>query len=109
MDEGFVKNKKLWVPERAYGVCIWIMPDGLPLSDGDGYLSAEGPMNDPVIEKKMIEAVKYWTGSTEGYIAWVPGARKITSSELDDQKDRLANGLTPDPYEDLMDSYFRGK
>lgn len=109
MSDGFVKNKKIWVPERAFGVCIWIMPDGLPLSDGDGYLSAEGPMYDPGIEIKMAEAVKYWTGSTEGQPSWVAGARKITPSELDDQKERLADGLIPDPYEDVMDSYFRGK
>jgi hypothetical protein len=109
MTGDFVKQKKIWVPERAFGVCIWIMPDGKPLSDGDGYLSAEGPMHDPGIERKMVEAVKYWTGSTEGKIAWVAGARKITPSELDDQKQRLNDGLVPDPYEDILDSHYRGR
>lgn len=103
----FVKNKKIWVPERAFGVCIWIMPDGKPLSDGDGYLSAEGFVGDDKIEKKVAEAAKYWTGSDDGRVAWVQGARKVTDSELDDQKARLADGLTPDPYEDVIDSYFK--
>lgn len=105
----FVKNKKIWVPERAFGVCIWIMPDGKPLSDGDGYLSAEGFVGDEKIEKKVAEAAKYWTGSDEGYTAWVHGARKVTPSELDDQKARLAEGLTPDPLEDVIDAHFRRK
>ena len=109
MSSDIIKNKKLWVPERSYGVCIWIMPDGLPLSDGDGVLSAEGLMHDPDIEKKVTEAAKYWTGSDEGNIAWVAGARKITQSEREDQAERFANGLVADPYEDLFDEYFRHK
>ena len=46
MIDDYVKKKDLYVPERAFGVCIWIMPDGKPLSDGDGVLCAEGVMND---------------------------------------------------------------
>lgn len=106
MSSDIIKNKKIWVPERAYGVCLWMMPDGLPLSDGDGVLSAEGLMNDPNIEKAVAEAAKYWTGSDEGIIRWVAGARKITSSERDDQAERLSNGLIADPYEDMFDAYF---
>lgn len=104
MDNGFVKNKKLYVPERAYGVCIWIMPDGKPLSDGDGVLCAEGLVNDKNIEKQVAQAAKYWTGSDEGYATWVGGARKVSASERDDQAERLANGLNPDPYEDIIEA-----
>jgi hypothetical protein len=107
MATNFIKDKQLWVPERPYGVCIWIMPNGKPLSDGDGYLSAEGLVNDPDVELRVAKAAKYWTGSDEGYAAWVPGARKVTASELDDQKARLADGFTPDPYEDVLDSHFK--
>lgn len=110
MIDDYVKQKKLWVPERAYGICLWMMPDGFPLSDGDGVLCAEGLVGDPNIEKRVKEAAKYWTGKDEGYIRWVEGARKVTESERDDQAERLANGLTPDPYEDMIDEYFkRGK
>lgn len=107
MSSDIIKNKKIWVPERAFGVCIWIMPDGLPLSDGDGVLSAEGLVGDPDIEKRVTEAAKYWTGSEEGYCSWVEGARKVSASERDDQAERLANGLIADPYEDFFDQYFR--
>jgi hypothetical protein len=104
MTSDIVKNKKLWVPPRTYGVCIWIMPDGKPLSDGDGVLSAEGFVDDENIEKRVAEAARYWTGSSEGRIAWVHGARKISASERDDQVERLHNGLVADPYEDFFDN-----
>lgn len=104
MSHDIVKNKKLWVPPRTYGVCIWVMPDGRPLSDGDGVLSAEGFVGDKNIEKRVTQAAKYWTGSDEGEVAWVHGARKITASERDDQAERLNDGLIPDPYEDIFDN-----
>lgn len=106
MSSDYIKNKKIWVPDRAFGVCIWIMPDGLPLSDGDGVLSAEGLVGDKNVEKRVAEAAKYWTGSTEGECKWVQGARKVSASERDDQAERLANGLIADPYEDFLDQYF---
>jgi hypothetical protein len=98
-----IKNQRIWVPPRSYGVCIWILPDGNPLSDGDGYLSAEGFVGDKDIEKRVAEAAKYWTGSSEGQVAWVHGSRKVTPSERDDQAERLNDGLVPDPYEDFFD------
>lgn len=103
MSDDFVKNSKLWVPERTFGVCIWIMPDGEPLSDGDGVLCAEGFVGDEKVESMVKEAARYWTSSTQGRIAWVHGARKVSASERDDQAERLNNGLTPDPLEHLID------
>jgi hypothetical protein len=107
MSSDMIKSKNIWVPERTFGVCIWIKEDGLPLTDGDGVLSAEGLVNDPAIEKRVAEAAKYWTGSEAGHVKWIPGARKISASERDDQAERLANGLVADPYEDLFDEYFK--
>ena len=110
MSGDFVKNKRLWVPERAFGVCIWVLPDGEPLSDGDGVLCAEGFVGDEKVENMVKEAARYWTGSTQGRIAWVHGARKVSASERDDQAERLNNGLTPDPLEDILDiASKRGK
>lgn len=109
MSSDIIKDKKIWIPERAYGVCIWLKADGLPLSDGDGVLSAEGLMHDPEIEKKVAEAAKYWTGTEEGRCSWIAGARKITASERDDQAERLNNGLIADPFEDVFDAYFAHK
>jgi hypothetical protein len=80
------------------------MPDGTPLSDGDGVLSAEGFVGDKDIEKRVAQAARYWTGSTDGRISWVHGARKVSGSERDDQVERLNEGLIPDPYEDFFDN-----
>lgn len=110
MSSDIIKDKKIWVPERSYGVCIWIKEDGLPLSDADAnVLCAEGLMYDPIIEKKVAEAAKYWTGSETGTARWIAGARKVSNSERDDQSERLANGLIADPYEDVLDAYFSHK
>lgn len=107
MNTDFTKNKQLWVPERAYGVCIWILPNGQPLSDGDGVLCAEGYVGDKNIEKMVTEAARYWTQSDEGYATWVGGARKVTASERDDQAERLVDGYLPDPYEDVIEDIVR--
>lgn len=107
MSSDIIKSKKIWVPERAFGVCIWIMEDGFPLTDGDGVLCAEGLINDPNIEKKVAEAAEYWTGTKSGTCRWVPGGRKVSASERDDQAERLSDGLVADPYEDILDEYFR--
>ena len=106
METGIVDSKKIWVPDTSFGVCIWIMPDGLPLTDGDGVLSAEGIINDPKIEKRVAEAALYWTGSDAGHAAWVSGARKVSKSEFEDQSARLSDGLVPDPYEDVLKRHF---
>lgn len=105
-----IKHKNIFIPERAYGVCLWIMEDGFPLADSDGQvLCAEGLMNDPNIERRVAEAAKYWTGTNAGTVRWVAGARKISASERDDQAERLSNGLIADPYEDVFDAYFAHK
>lgn len=107
MIDDYVKNKKLYVPQRAFGVCIWIMADGRPLSDGDGVLCAEGVVGDKNVEDQVKKAAIYWTGTDEGYTTWVGGARKVTASEKDDQAERLAAGLNPDPYEDIIEEAVR--
>jgi len=107
MIDNYVKNKQLYVPERTFGVCIWIMPNGKPLSDGDGVLCAEGLVGDKNVEKQVAQAAKYWTGSDEGYTTWVGGARKVSASERDDQVERLNEGLNPDPYEDVIEEAVR--
>jgi hypothetical protein len=105
MELDIVKKKKIWVPPRTWGVCIWVLPNGKALMDADGNaLSAEGFVDDPKIESKVAEAGKYWSGSDEGYVAWIHGARKVSQSEREDQIERLNDGLMPDPFEDAFDN-----
>jgi hypothetical protein len=106
MSSDMIKSKKLWVPERRYGVCVYFTKNGEALSDGYGVLSAEGIVDDASIEKRVLQAGKYWSGDDDGYIRWVAGARKISASERDDQTERLAAGFVADPYEDMFDEHF---
>jgi hypothetical protein len=109
MSSDMIKSKKMWVPERSYGVCVYFTQEGDALSDGDGVLCAEGIINDKNVEKRVLQAGKYWTGEDGGYIQWVAGGRKISASEKDDQTERLANGFIADPFEDMFDEHFKGR
>lgn len=87
------------VDESLYGVCVWRMPDGAFLGDGDGnVLSIEGKMYDIVLESKMRKAAIYYLGdeAREGSAHWISGARKISENEHDDQMERLMDGHIPD-------------
>lgn len=98
-----VKDGSIIVPGRTFGVCIWVLPDGSVLADADGnYLCAEGFVGDTQIEQLVEKGAKYWSGSDEGQVAWIHGARKVTESERAHQVERLHQGLLPDPYEDVL-------
>jgi hypothetical protein len=78
------------------GLCLWQLPDGTYIQDSDGnYLCAEGFMCDLVVEAKMRRAAEI-CGVTVGQIRWLPGFRKITHSEWEDQMERLIDGKIPD-------------
>ena len=97
------KGKNLYIPQAAWGVCLWRMSDGGLVADADGnYMCAEGMVNDSTVESQMREAAKYWTGSIEGTPHWIDGARKVTDSEREEQEGRLSDGLLPDPVEDAI-------
>lgn len=105
MSSDFARKDSFWVPERTFGVCVWVKPDGDLLRDGDYVLCAEGFVGDKKIESLVAESAKYWSGSSDGHPEWIHGARKVSSSEKDDQSERLIEGLTPDPYEDFLRGY----
>jgi hypothetical protein len=92
-------KRTIAVPESAYGVCLWQMPDGSYLGQDGHYLSLEGVMGDRRVEEKMRKSAEYWLESTEGRPAWISGARKVTDDEYDDQSARLRDGLIPDEYD----------
>lgn len=90
-------KSQMFIPSTKYGVCVWEI-DGSYLSDGNGFLSLEGVMNDPKVEHRMREAAYYWLdGEKIGKPTWLPDARKITNDEWEDQKARLEAGMIPDP------------
>lgn len=95
----------VWKPKRvmeaseedlAFGICVWQLPDGSYVQDGDGnHLSAQSWVGNPVMEEKMSRAAKS-LGVKEGKPFWLPGFRKITQGEWEDQMERLLDGKVPD-------------
>lgn len=83
-------NSQLWIPERAFGICYWLDEDGLPLTDGDGILCAEGFIGDEKVEKMVEEAAKYWTSGASGKVAgWQEQERFLLLKKMTKQKDSL--------------------
>jgi hypothetical protein len=84
-------------PDLKTGICVWRFPDGTYLQDHNGnYLSA-GPamLNNTIVERRMEKAARA-CGATSGSAFWLPGFRKITHSEWEDQMERLIDGKIPD-------------
>ena len=104
MSNSYVNRGGLAVPQKAFGICAWKLPDGTLLMDADeNILCAEGPVGSGKIERMVAEAAAYWSDNAGGKPHWVPGARKVSDDELDHQKGRLLDGLIPDEYEEILD------
>ncbi len=92
------------VIEDDFGVCLWQMPDGAVLGDEEGrFLSMAGQLNCPIVESKMKKSAIYWLGEEAllGKPMWMPGSRKISDSEYEDQMENLLSGKTPDEVESM--------
>lgn len=79
-----------------WGVCLWQLPDGTYVMEGDNHLVV-GPckIGNPIAERNMRSAARS-LGITEGKPFWLPGFRVISDSEHDDQMERLIDGKIPD-------------
>ncbi len=117
MDQNFVKSKSgMAVPESAYGVCLFKFVGDSKYGDGyladgdDNYLSLEGRVGDREVERKIIEAARYWAGNDiSGVPHWMRGHSQIDDDMLDLQKERLDSGLIPDPIEAARIALREGK
>ena len=80
----------------GYAVCLWRFPDGSYIMDREqNYLSAQGQYGDKAVEHKMTRAALSM-GVTDGEPFWLPGFRKITGNEWEDQMAALQDGEVPD-------------
>lgn len=85
------------VPDYQTGLCLWQTTNGGYVMDSDqNYLNCFGKVGDPIIEMKMAEAAKS-IGITGGKALWLPGFRRVTQSEWEDQMAELMEGGIPDP------------
>lgn len=95
------KPKRVLVDEGIeWGIVLWQLPDGTYIEDDDGNYLCAGPcaLNNPDAEKNMFRAAANM-GVSEGKPFWLPGFRKVTDSEWEDQMERLMDGKVPDPVE----------
>lgn len=82
-----------------YGCYVWRCPDGEFLGDGDGNLMLIfGMRNDRTKVKAIAEAASHY-GFEEGDPVFLAGRRPVTDEEYQEQLQRQALGLTPDPYD----------
>lgn len=103
------------VEEDDYGLYIWVMPDGRPVGDSDNnFMCIASKKGDREQLRKLREAARYY-GVEEGRPVFLAGQRMITDEEFEEQKQRLAWGLIPDPQdmpahlEALQDKYKYGR
>jgi len=96
---GLLKPKRTLVDtDMTWGICLWKLPDGSYIQNNDGdYLSA-GPckVGNLKVEQSMRAAARS-CGFEVGKAFWLPGFRKITNSEFEDQMERLMDGKIADP------------
>lgn len=98
MSNLIVPRKIMEAETKDYGVCVWKMPDGTYITNTEGdYLCKQGRPGDKRIEQRMTDYVRGEFGITQGEPFWLPGFRKISQSEWEDEMQDLMDGHTPDP------------
>lgn len=87
------------VEESSFGMYVWKLPSGEILGNTDGdVLNVMSEKYDLGKMKILRDAATYY-GFPEGEAVFLPGRRRVTEDELEEQKDRLKQGLTPDIYD----------
>src|ERR1044072_549929 len=82
--------------ETGFGVYLWRLPNGSYVMDSkQNYLNCPSRPNNPIVEAKMRKCAES-LGITEGEPFWLPGFRRITDGEWEDQMAELQSGGIPD-------------
>jgi hypothetical protein len=82
-----------------FGVYLWQMPDGSVVADEDrNFLSIASMYGDNARMEKLRNAAAQ-CGVFEGKPLFMPGHRKVTDEEYQEQQARLESGLIPDEYD----------
>jgi hypothetical protein len=96
--QGLYKPKRKLVDEgTGWGIVLWRLPDGSYVMNGQDYLSA-GPCEVGNVQAEInMRRAAASLGITQGQPFWLPGFRKVSDSEWEDQMERLMDGKIPDP------------
>lgn len=95
-------TRRIDEPDKTVGICLWRLPSGGYIENSDGEYLSVGPcfIGLPKAEENLTRAVRSM-GVTEGQPFWLPGFRKVSQTEWEDQMERLLEGKVPD----LVDAY----
>lgn len=93
------KSRISTVSETNLGVYVWQLSDETFVADEfANVMSISAMRGDLDAIMKITRAAKYY-GFPEGEAVFLEGVRKITDDELQEQLERMNNGLVPDPYD----------
>lgn len=92
------KNGLSVVSETNLGIYVWQLPDGGYLIDDDFNVLSITAFRGDLKAMANISKVARNLGF-EGTPYFVEGARKISDTEFEVQKERMLEGLIPDPYD----------
>lgn len=93
------KSKVSAVEEVPWGLYLFELPNGMYLGDEDGNLLNIPAQRGDIKKMNRICEVAKVLGFPEGTPVFMSGVRRVTSDEYDDQKERMLDGKTPDPYD----------
>jgi len=97
------KGKRIVTPYNnfyRYGVYVWQLEDGKIVADEDGnYLSIQSDYGNPKRIRELEAAARHYGVPDGGHPLFLPGHRKVTDVEYEQQKERMNSGLIPDPYD----------
>lgn len=95
------KNSKIsFVDEgQEHGLYVWYTDDGRRVEDSEGnVMNIPATRGDMHAINKLQEAAKHY-GVPGGKAVFMPGRRRVSQSEWEDQNARMHAGLLPDPYD----------
>lgn len=87
------------VEESSFGLYVWKLPSGELLGNTDGDVLNVPSEKFDLGKMKMLRDAATYYGFPEGECVFLSGRRRVTEDELEEQKERLKDGLTPDVYD----------
>lgn len=78
---------------------VWQLPSGEVLGDTEGNILNVMSEEYDLGKMKILRDAATHYGYPEGKCRFLPGRRRVTDEELEEQTSRMADGLTPDIYD----------
>lgn len=93
------KSRITPVSETNLGVYVWQLPDGTFVADEDANVMSISAFRGDIGAMSALRNAARHYGFPEGEAIFLEGARKIDDEELQEQIERMKQGLIPDKYD----------